>query len=66
MFKGQRVRIYCDPVTRQRLEGIARLVRPDGINTGGEYVRWFVRFLEDIGKDKQLFSRCFQDQDLED
>lgn len=43
MKKGDIVTIYQDPLTKQEVEGQARLVK--FINDGGEFECWKVKFL---------------------
>lgn len=46
--KGQLSYIYEDPFTRQKLEGIAKLIRP--VKVEEDFEDWEVRFKGDLGE----------------
>lgn len=60
--RGAKVRVYEDPVTKQRLEGIATLsIKPDSAPVDGlEY--WHVKFDGDQGG---YFGRWVSVEDIE-
>lgn len=52
--KGQTVRVYEDPESREVLEGVATLVKREGNVCGHEF--WWVRFDGDA-KDEIVYRR---------